>query len=218
MQDKNDRKTETTMMEEGGSSRIATAVSQTASKVHQLKRLTLSLADVPTCQELFSTSQSILHTYDIIAIIPGSDKVFQHACTILEVDIISLDCTKRFNFKLRHDVIKTAVERGVVFEVPYSPFIGSSIGSGAKKQQFFANVQALAQATGGKAILFSSGAGNVFEIRGPYDVVNMATFCGLTEEQAYDTVSKTPQGVISKAQRRLAFRGKMTMAVRLLWM
>ena len=44
--------------------------------------------------------------------------------------------------------------------------------------------QALSRATNGKGIILSSGARAAFELRGPYDVINLGTLMGLTQEQA----------------------------------
>lgn len=166
----------------------------------QISRLTLVLDNEQDAHQLLSRSQGITRSYDVIAVSVASEKAFQLACTVLDVDIITLDFASRLTFKMRHDVVKQAIGRGIVFEVPYSDFIRLPVG--ARRQQFLANVQALALATGGNSIVFSSAAEASFDIRSPYDVVNMATFMGLQEEQAYDTVSKTPARVLIRAYRR----------------
>ena len=43
---------------------------------------------------------------------------------------------------------------------------------------------ALTRAARGKGIIISSGARSAFELRGPYDVINMATLFGLSEQDA----------------------------------
>lgn len=43
---------------------------------------------------------------------------------------------------------------------------------------------ALVRAARGHGIIVSSGARAAFELRGPYDVMNLVTLCGLTEQQA----------------------------------
>ncbi len=43
---------------------------------------------------------------------------------------------------------------------------------------------ALVRASRGQGIIVSSGARAAFELRGPYDVMNLVTLCGLTEQQA----------------------------------
>lgn len=43
---------------------------------------------------------------------------------------------------------------------------------------------ALCRGTRGQGIILSSGARSAFELRGPYDVINLATLMGLSEQQA----------------------------------
>ena len=48
----------------------------------------------------------------------------------------------------------------------------------------FTNALALTRATRCKGIIISSGARSAFELRGPYDVINMAMLFGLSEKDA----------------------------------
>eukprot|EP00890_Picochlorum_soloecismus_P000318 jgi/Picsp_1/1287/NSC_04768-R1_ribonuclease p protein subunit p30 len=174
--------------------------SSAVATLKQISRITLLLDNPHDAHQLLSRSQGILRSYDLMAVLVASEKAFQFSCTVLDVDIITLDFASRLPFKMKHDVVKQAIDRGVVFEVPYAEFI--RLPAGARRQQFLANVQALAQATGGNSIVFSSAAETSFDIRSPYDVVNMATFMGLQEEQAYDSVSNTPGRVLVRAFKR----------------
>ena len=79
----------------------------------------------------------------------------------------------------------------------------------------FANAQALSRETRGKGILLSSGARTAIELRGPYDLVNLATFLGLSEVQAHAAVGKNAAAVVEHAKKRKAFRGTLTIRVRI---
>lgn len=172
--------------------------------------MTIEFSSVENVHARLTELSHVLNSYDIRAACPASEKAFQYACATMDVDIISLGkdaMSRRFSFPCRHDVIQKAVSRGVVFELPYSCFL-TDVSS--RRQQFLSNACALVQGTGGNGgIVCSSMASMGFEMRKPYDVVNMATFFGLSEEQAYDCVSKTPLKVIEKARRRLAYKGTM---------
>ena len=185
--------------------------SNAVARLKQISRITLVLDNPLDAPQLLARSQGIARSYDLIAVLVSSEKAFQLSCNILDVDIITLDFAARLAFKMRHDIVKQAVDRGDVFEVPYGDFI--RLPAGARRQQFLANVQALALATGGRSIVFSSAAEASFDIRSPYDVVNMATFMGLQEEQAYDAVSKTPARVLVQAYRR-RHKGQSAVTVR----
>lgn len=54
----------------------------------------------------------------------------------------------------------------------------------------FVDEQVLQAATKGKGIVISSGASQAMELRGPNDVVNMATLFGLSTEFAKAAISK----------------------------
>lgn len=62
-----------------------------------------------------------MKSYDIFAIEPTTEKLFQQACSSpMEVDIIVLAQADRQRFPLRVPTIKMALERGVHFELCYS--------------------------------------------------------------------------------------------------
>lgn len=189
------------MMEEGGEGRKAVT--------RQLSRVTIQFSSVENVHARLSELEHVLNSYDIRAVCPTSEKAFQYACASMDVDVISLGreaMCHRFAFPCRHDVIQKAVARGVVFEIPYTCFLTDN---SSKRQQFISNARALVQGTGGACIVCSSMAHIGFEMRKPYDVVNMATFFGFSEEQAYDCVSKTPLNVVERARARSAFKGRM---------
>ena len=60
------------------------------------------------------------------------------------------------------------------------------------RRNFFANALALTRATRGKGIIISSGARSAFELRGPYDAINMATLFGLSEQDAKVVIDDPP--------------------------
>ena len=73
---------------------------------------------------------------------------------------------------------------GPVLQICYAPALREKTA----RRNFFANALALARATRGKGIIISSGARSALELRGPYDVINMATLFGLSEQDATVTL------------------------------
>ncbi|CAD6585044.1 MAG: hypothetical protein TREMPRED_004018, partial [Tremellales sp. Tagirdzhanova-0007] len=64
----------------------------------------------------------------------------------------------------------------------------------------------------GKSVIFSSGPGGSTEgIRGPLDVVNLATILGMPANLAKDAVSLSPKRVLLKAQARRTFKAILSM-------
>lgn len=74
-------------------------------------------------------SNALLEAYDIVSIAPRNDATFQAACvSATAAEIITLDYTAgrsgvKLPFYIRATDVKAAVERNVVFEVPYGPAI-----------------------------------------------------------------------------------------------
>jgi hypothetical protein len=62
-------------------------------------------------------SVSITSTYDLLAVQPRSERTFALACNSLDVDIISLDLSRRLPFRFKPALIKAALARGLTFEV-----------------------------------------------------------------------------------------------------
>lgn len=127
------------------------------------------------------------------------------ACTSLHVDLIALDLGRRLPFRLRPASLQAAVKRGLHFELCYA----SALRDEASRRNFFANATgvefcfpfahcthwrlqtdacthaaALCRATRGRGVILSSGARSAFELRGPYDAMNLGALLGLTEQQA----------------------------------
>jgi ribonuclease P/MRP protein subunit RPP1 len=194
----------------GDSNDIITNTQVHSSKLVQLNRLNIPIEDTNVAQEAMN-SAAVLNSYDILAVQPQSERAFAFACNSLDVDIISLDLSKRLSYRFRPDLIKSALQRGVHFEILYAPLLREP----GSRRQMFANAQSLARETRGRGIIISSGARTAIELRGPYDIVNLATFLGLSEAQAYAGVGKNATTVIEHAKKRKAFRGTLNIRVSL---
>ena len=102
------------------------------------------------------------------------------------------------------------MQRGVYFEILYAPILREP----GSRRQIFTNAQALTRETRGRGIVLSSGARTAIELRGPYDVVNLGTFLGLTEQQAHAAVGKNAVAVVEHARKRKSYRGTLSIRVR----
>lgn len=168
---------------------------------YQLKRLNIPVEDASTGQESLSNS-SIIDEYDIVVVQPLTDRAFSFACNSMDVDLISVDCSSRLNFRFKTDAVRNALKRGLHFEILYGPMI---MARGSRKQ-FVSNVQALSRECRGHGIVISSGATSSMELRGPLDVINLGTFWGMTEHQARCAISVNPASVVQSAFKRKTFR------------
>nr|XP_033797394.1 ribonuclease P protein subunit p30 isoform X2 [Geotrypetes seraphini] len=156
-------------------------------------RLTLIVSDPSHCNVLRSTSPRT-KLYDIVAVFPKTEKLFHAACTSLDVDLICINVTEKQPFYFRRPPINVAIERGVFFELVYTPAIKDS----TMRRYTISNALSLMQICKGKEcqlhafplfqnVIISSSAERPLELRGPYDVAALYPFLNYCE-----TVNKTP--------------------------
>ncbi len=66
-------------------------------------------------------------SFDVVAVQPLTEKMFQAACANLEVDIIHLDLGSRIDFPVKKVNLTQAIDRGVFFEINFSPALRGCI-------------------------------------------------------------------------------------------
>ncbi|KAF9405472.1 hypothetical protein BGZ94_003526 [Podila epigama] len=165
--------------------------------IKQYSRLTLAVDEISQNYGLNASNPSVL-SYDILAVQPTNEKLFQAACGTFEVDIISLDMSARLPFYMKHSTVGLAVERGIYFEVCY----GAAIRDATARRNLISNAQSLIRVTRGKNIILSSQAMRAMELRGPYDIVNFGTLLGLNQAVAKECLSSNCRAVIFHAETR----------------
>jgi ribonuclease P/MRP protein subunit RPP1 len=81
----------------------------------------------------------IVESYEIIAVQPESQQVFQYVCEKAWVDIISFDLSKRLPFFLAPQSIDKAMKRGLMLEINYT----ATLREGVARRYFMSNAMAL---------------------------------------------------------------------------
>ena len=166
-----------------------------------LTRLDLTVSD-PSQNHRLASLQS---AYSLIALRPTTEKALQLCCGSLECDIISLDLSTRLPFILKFKTVASALQRGVRFEICYSP--GISGGSDARRN-LITGATSLIRATRGRGIIISSDAKNALGCRGPWDVINLAQIWGLNQGRGKEAVCEEAGKVTRLAKmKRESFRG-----------
>jgi len=169
----------------------------------QLRRLTVLLEDTTHVHTL-SASNPALKQYDVVAVQPTDERTFQQACTGLDVDVISIDFTQRLSYHLKLQHVQQAVERGVYFEICYSPMIKDA----SCRRNLISNGMSLLRACKRSNVFMSSAASRAFDMRGPYDVMNLGCLFGLHPSAARAVVGHNPAAVLSCGfANRKTFRG-----------
>lgn len=170
----------------------------------QYSRLTLVM-DNPQHNLGINPSNEIIRSYDFVAIQPENEKMFQVACTNLDVDMISLDFGQRLAFPLRPGYINVARSKGMVFEIQYSPMIRDS----SARRHTLSNAQQLLRSLkGGKDVIVSSGATAAWQIRAPSDVASLAGLFGMASHLRKAALTLHPHAAfMNAATRKHTFRG-----------
>ncbi|KAL3755734.1 hypothetical protein ACJRO7_002740 [Eucalyptus globulus] len=171
-----------------------------ASAFRQYTRLTV-LAETVAQAQVLNSGNPVLKTYDLVAVRPLNQAVFDHACEKSEVDIIAIDFSEKLPFRLKLPMVKTAIERGVYFEISYS----SLISDPQMRRQVISTAKLLVDWTRGKNLIITSAASSVNEIRGPCDVANVLSLLGISMEQGKASISKNCRVLIANALKKKKF-------------
>jgi ribonuclease P/MRP protein subunit RPP1 len=166
-----------------------------------LTRLNLTVGDTSQNHRLSHLSSS----YSLLALRPTNEKSFQLCCSSLECDIISLDFTQRLPFILKFKTVSSALQRGIRFEICYSPGI---VGGTDARRNVISGATALIRATRGRGIILSSEAKNALGLRGPHDIMNLAQIWGLSQERGKEALCEEANRAVQLARlRRDSYRG-----------
>ncbi|XP_070211311.1 ribonuclease P protein subunit p30-like isoform X2 [Littorina saxatilis] len=164
-------------------------------KVRQISRLTALLDDTTNTHKLVSPE---VQAFDLLAVQPTNEAAFKLACCTLEVDIIVLNMTEKLSFYIKRPLVNLAIERGMHFEILYSPAVRDS----TFRQNTISNALQLTSVCKGKNVIVSSGCEKAIELRGPYDLSNLGLLFGLSSPQSKNAVSKNCRAVLKHAEAR----------------
>ncbi|XP_055918663.1 ribonuclease P protein subunit p30 [Eupeodes corollae] len=164
-------------------------------KIKILSRLTIIYVDVSVSHAM-SNSMNI-KKFNIVAGLPKNDVTLTHCCTTFNGDIVTFD-PEGSKLLVNRKNYQVAVKRGVFFEIKYSPVITNS---SCRKDtiKLTHNYHAKGKS---KSIILSSGARNIFDLRGPFDISNLALIFGLSEDQGKNSIGSTCRQLVLRAEAR----------------
>ncbi|XP_041939259.1 ribonuclease P protein subunit p30 isoform X1 [Alosa sapidissima] len=136
--------------------------------------------------------------FDLVAVLPKTEKLFHAACMTFEVDIICVTVTEKQPFHFKRAPVNGAIDRGVFFEIVYTPAIRDS----TMRRYTIGNSLGLMETCKGKGVILSSGAERPLELRGPYDIANLGIVFGLSEGDAKAAVSTNCRSVVINGETR----------------
>lgn len=161
-----------------------------------LQRVTIEFSD-PTMSHKVIHSEN-LKKYDIIAIIPKSLQAMQYVCNTLDVDIITFEPETKLPFKISRKLYRQAVEKGMFFELMYTPAIKDS----TSRKNIISTAHTYHAVGKSKNIILTSNAENDFHVRDVHDVINLGFILGLNSNQSLDVIRNNTRRLILKAQGR----------------
>ena len=202
--------------------------SGTRPRLTRATRVTVTFTEPGELQDALTKHDDLVRRYDILALEPASERAFISACNNRRADIIALPLGTRLPFRLRPPAVKAAIAHGTCLEIAYNPAL-MDVGA---RRQFFANAAAVVRAAGSGAgggpavdvdddahlksnpasaskpvrprggIIIAGGSRQATELRGPYDVANLATLFGMKDEHARAASSSRCLALLARAERK----------------
>ncbi|CAN8069413.1 unnamed protein product [Agarophyton chilense] len=168
-----------------------------ARTIKVLQRITLVINDA---NQLPTLNSSILSAYDLVAVMPTSEKLLQQ-CMRFDIDIISIPLNARLHFFIKRPHVHVALDKGIIFEISYAHGLRDLVS----RRNLVANASALSSTTGGRHIILSSGAATQMELRGTHDVINLGVLFGITHEHAYNSVTRNAIATVQHGEFRAKY-------------
>eukprot|EP00099_Drosophila_melanogaster_P007150 NP_001259808.1 RNaseP protein p30, isoform B [Drosophila melanogaster] len=165
-------------------------------KLRILQRITILYVDVNVAHAM-SVSHN-LRKFNLIAGQPKTDAALTHCCTAFNGDLITFDPVAGSRLLVNRKAYQVAVRRGMFFEIKYAP----SICDSNNRKDMIKIAQNYCTKGKSKNVIFSSGAAHEFQLRGPYDVANLAFIFGLSEDQGKNAVDGHCRELFLKAEAR----------------
>ncbi|XP_022175188.1 ribonuclease P protein subunit p30-like isoform X2 [Myzus persicae] len=134
-------------------------------KLNIVNRLTVQVSNIGQLQRIFNSQN--FKSYNILAVEPLNDQVFQDIVTSASVDIIDIFiCNIKTSMTPKQYLI--AIEKNIYFEVTYSPMLVNYIA----RQDTLSLAHLFHMKGNSKNVIVSSGAVNKLDILNPHDVMN----------------------------------------------
>jgi ribonuclease P/MRP protein subunit RPP1 len=177
----------------------------------QKTRLTLVLSDQSQIHPI-TQCVNVLKSYDFVAVVPTDEKMFRAACGTVDCDVISLDLSSKLPFHLKLPPVRQALDRGIVFEVSFSPALRDS----EARRLLVHGVASLMRATRGKpdSVIFTSGAANALSLRTPSDSLNLAHMLGVRGANDFSCMTTNAVAVLSKGATRGTVKSVLSFKVK----
>lgn len=152
-------------------------------------------------EDLKKKVQKFRDKEDVLIVNGGNIKINRAACEDPRVDILAHPNKNRRDSGINHILAKKASENEVAIELSISPLIKTRFSARAKILSQFRQIIKLYRKFGFPTII-SSNTHSIYDLRTPEDIIALAYFFGMNEEEAKDSLSKNPMNIIEKSKIR----------------
>lgn len=167
-----------------------------STKLNILQRVTVEFSESGVSHKMNQSDN--IKKYDIIAVVPKTQAAFQYASGNMDIDVISFEKEGRLPFKVIRKLYRQAVERGIFFEIMYSPAIRDSTA----RKNIITNAHTYFTVGKSKNLIITSAAESDFHLRTVCDVISMGFLFGLSSNQSLEAVRNNCRRLILKAEGR----------------
>ena len=141
---------------------------------------------------------------DILMVRGGDLKVNRAACEDQRVDILSQPYRSRRDTGLNHILARKAAENRVAIEINLKIFLKTNLRYRYRVINQFRHIIKL-QRKFKFPLIITSSANSKYDLKTPQDISALAKCFGMTFEESFDAISKTPQDIIETNDERDSF-------------
>ena len=141
---------------------------------------------------------------DILMVRGGDLKVNRAACEDQRVDILSQPYRSRRDIGLNHILARKAAENRVAIEINLKIFLKTNLRYRYRVINQFRHIIKL-QRKFKFPLIITSSANTNYDLKTPQDITALAKCFGMTFEESFDAISKTPQDIIETNDERDSF-------------
>jgi ribonuclease P/MRP protein subunit RPP1 len=142
---------------------------------------------------------------DFLTVRSDDEKIIRAAADSFDVDAVipmSNSNQKPAAGKINHIVAKIAADKKTAFAFDIAPLL---FVKGYRRSKLFSDIMEMIPILRKYhvPVLLFSGAGNIFEIRGPYELEAVGHLFGMTQEETGLAVSGFPNKIMSERQKKV---------------
>lgn len=161
-------------------------------KLTIVNRLTVKITNIGQLHRILDSQN--FKSYNILAVEPLNDQVFQDLVNFSSIDIITCSI-KTFITSKQYTI---ATEKNIYFEISYTPMLVNYVA----RQDTLSLAHLFHMKGKSKNVIITSGAVNKLDIRNPHDVMNLGILLGLSKKQTKESITQRCYSIILQTDRK----------------